>query len=51
MKGERISLIAMGLGLIFIGQPFSHILFVLGFAITFAGIVAYNFFSRNDAIK
>lgn len=48
---ERLSFILMGTGLLCIGQPFVHALFVLGFPLTLLGVILYNvaaFSARRD---
>jgi len=45
MIAERVFLSAMGAGLVLIVQPWSHALFVLGFPLTFLGLLGYNFAS------
>jgi hypothetical protein len=47
MKGERLSLSAMGLGLFMIGQPWSRHLFAAGFLVALAGIAAFHLFSKS----
>lgn len=42
MIAQRVFLGAIGLGLVLIGQPWSHALFVMGFPLAFLGLVAYN---------
>jgi hypothetical protein len=42
MLAERVFLAAIALGLLLIGQPWSHALFVVGFPLTFLGLVAFN---------
>lgn len=39
---QRASLLGMGMGLGMIVQPFSHILFAVGFPFTLAAIIGYN---------
>jgi hypothetical protein len=39
---QRLSLLAMALGLVFIVQPWSRGIFAFGFPFTLAAIVAYN---------
>jgi hypothetical protein len=39
---QRLSLLAMALGLVFIVQPWSQGVFAIGFPFTLAAIVAYN---------
>ena len=48
MTSERWCLLAMALGLVMIGQPLSQAIFVLGFPVTFLGIVAFNIISRKE---
>jgi hypothetical protein len=45
MIAEKVFLAAIGIGLVLIGQPWSHVLFVAGFPLTFLGLVAYNLVS------
>jgi hypothetical protein len=42
MTLERLSLAAMGLGLVLIGQPWAHPLFMAGFPVILVGVAAYN---------
>jgi hypothetical protein len=42
MLAERVFLAAIALGLALIGQPWSHALFVVGFPLTFLGLIAFN---------
>jgi hypothetical protein len=42
MVAERVFLAAIGFGLVLIGQPWSHMLFIAGFPLTFLGLVAFN---------
>jgi hypothetical protein len=51
VNGERISLLAMVLGLLMIGQPWSQFLFAGGFAVALAGVVAFNVFSGRGGGK
>ena len=51
MDKERASLLAMGLGLLMIGQPWSRLLFAGGFAVALAGILAFNLFSGKGEGK
>jgi hypothetical protein len=39
---QRLSMLAMALGLIFIVQPWSRGVFAIGFPFTLAAILAYN---------
>lgn len=42
MTLERAALAAMGLGLVLVGQPWMHGLFMAGFPVILAGVAAYN---------
>jgi hypothetical protein len=42
MTLERIALLAMGLGLVLVGQPWAHPLFMAGFPVILAGVAAYG---------
>ncbi len=48
MNTERACLLAMGFGLVLIGQPWSRMGFALGFPITFIAFVAYNIVTRKE---
>ena len=45
MTSARLCLIAMGVGLALIVQPFVHALFAVGFIVALGAIVAYNIVS------
>ena len=47
MNLERAALLAMSLGLLALIQPWIHALFVVGFPLTFAGVVAYEVAARR----
>ena len=46
MMAARLFLAAIGLGLVLIGQPWSHALFVLGFPLALVGLIAFNVAAR-----